>query len=344
MRRSSQCARTAAGARPIYIVAENEPQDTTLVRPRTEGGYGVDALWNDDYHHTAIVALTGRREAYYTDYTGSPQEFVSSAKYGYLYQGQWYAWQKQRRGSPALDLPARCFIAFLENHDQVANSPYGRRLHQMSSPGRHRALTALTLLGPATPMLFQGQEFSSSKPFLFFADHHEGLRSDVRTGRGDFLSQFPALCGSGDPGGAAATGRRGHVRSVANWISAERALHAPDYQLHQDLIAMRRSDPAFRQDAERRVDGAVIASAAFCLRFEAGDDGTRLLIVNLGPDLDVTPVPEPLLAPPTGCRWVLQWSSEAARYGADGQAPLDLQGPWHMPGDAAIVLRSERAD
>ena len=92
------------------------------------------------------------------------------------------------------------------------------------------------------------------------------------------------------------------------------------------------------------MDGAVIAAAAFCLRFEAGDHGTRLLIVNLGPDLDVTPVPEPLLAAPTGCRWVLQWSSEAARYGAGGQTPLDLEGPWHMPGDAAIVLRSERAD
>jgi len=106
---------------------------------------------------------------------------------------------------------------------------------------------------------------------------------------------------------------------------------------------MRRSDPAFRQDTERRVDGAVIAPAAFCLRFDAGDHGTRLLIVNLGRDLDVTPVPEPLLAPPAGCTWALQWSSEAAIYGAGGEAPLDLEGPWHMPGDAAVVLRSERA-
>jgi len=145
-------AREAAGRRAIFLVAENEPQHTVIVRPPAAGGYGLDALWNDDYHHTASVALTGRREAYYTDYTGSAQEFVSSAKYGYLYQGQRYAWQDQPRGTPALDLPGTAFVHFLENHDQVANSAFGKRLHQVASPGRLRALTALTLLGPATPI------------------------------------------------------------------------------------------------------------------------------------------------------------------------------------------------
>jgi maltooligosyltrehalose trehalohydrolase len=183
-------ARESAGQRTVYLVAENEPQDTRIARAPEEEGYGLDALWNDDYHHTAVVALTGRREAYYTDYKGSAQELVSAAKYGYLYQGQWYQWQKQRRGTPAFDLPSHAFVAYLENHDQVANSVFGRRLHQQSSPGRHRAITAWTLLGPATPMLFQGQVFSSSAPFLFFADHREELRDSIRNGRREFLSQF----------------------------------------------------------------------------------------------------------------------------------------------------------
>ena len=99
-------ARATAGSRSIFVVAENEPQETALVRQPAEGGYGGDALWNDDYHHTGLVALTGRREAYYLDYNGSPQEFISAAKYGYLYQGQWYGWQRQsprdaRTGSAA---------------------------------------------------------------------------------------------------------------------------------------------------------------------------------------------------------------------------------------------------
>ena len=91
---------------PLLLVAENEPQHTQLVRPPEQGGYGLDMLWNDDFHHSAMVALTGRSAAYYTDYRGTPQEFISALKWGYLYQGQYYTWQQQRRGTPAFDLTA----------------------------------------------------------------------------------------------------------------------------------------------------------------------------------------------------------------------------------------------
>src|SRR6185436_16795891 len=123
-----------------------------------KGGYGLDALWNDDFHHSAMVALIGRNEAYYTDTLGRPQEFISAAKWGYLYQGQNYSWQKKRRGTPAFDLPPTAFVHFLQNHDQVANSGFGLRAHLLTSPGQLRAMTALLLLMPQTPMLFQGQE------------------------------------------------------------------------------------------------------------------------------------------------------------------------------------------
>src|SRR5260370_23924964 len=106
-------------------------------------------------------ALPGNSAAYYSDYGGEPQEFISAAKWGFLYQGQRYRWQKKRRGTPALDLPPASFINFLQNHDQVANSGTGQRCHDLTSPGRYRALTALLLLGPGTPMLFQGQEFAA---------------------------------------------------------------------------------------------------------------------------------------------------------------------------------------
>ena len=99
-------ARPRAAA-PTIIVAENEPQHTRLVRPAERGGYGLDALWNDDLHHSAVVALTGKNEAYYTDYNGTPQEFISAREVGLLYQGQRYKWQQGRRGTPALDLPPR---------------------------------------------------------------------------------------------------------------------------------------------------------------------------------------------------------------------------------------------
>ncbi|HYU34614.1 MAG TPA: malto-oligosyltrehalose trehalohydrolase [Thermoanaerobaculia bacterium] len=334
--------REAGGARSTWLVAENEPQETRLVRPPGEGGYGIDALWNDDWHHTAMVALTGRSEAYYTDYCGSPQELISAARYGFLYQGQRYTWQKQRRGSPSFGLPPWAFVQYLQNHDQVANSARGERCHRLSNPGAFRALTALLLLGPATPMLFQGQEFCASGPFLFFADHHEELARAVRRGREEFLAQFPSIAlpanREGIPDPAA---RETFERSKLDW--SERSSHARCYALHEDLLRLRREDPVFRAPAAARVDGAVLGPSSFVLRFFApgGEtSGDRLLVVNLGRDLELAPAPEPLLAPPEGARWKVVWDSEDPKYGGSGAPPAeDEEGGWRLRGFAAAVLR-----
>jgi maltooligosyltrehalose trehalohydrolase len=333
-------ARAAAGTRQLYIVAENEPQHTNLARPPARGGFGVDALWNDDYHHSAVAALTGRREAYYTDYTGAPQEFVSSAKYGYLYQGQWYAWQDQRRGTPAFDLPATAFVTFLENHDQVANTAFGTRLRLRSHPGRYRALTALTLLGPSTPMLFQGQEFGSTRPFLYFCDHQPELAEPIRRGRRDFLKQFPS---TSDPDVQHALPVPCSEETFRRCVldHGERDRHPEIWALHRDLLHLRRHDPAIAAAATTRIDGAVLAPETFVLRYDGGGDGSRLLLVNLGPDLDPSMLAEPLMAPPAGCFWTLQWSSESVRYGGSGTGPIHPNTEWHMPGEAAVLLRSE---
>ncbi|HYI16034.1 MAG TPA: alpha-amylase family glycosyl hydrolase, partial [Thermomicrobiales bacterium] len=132
----------AAGHRQTIVIAENERQNVQLVASPAEGGYGLDGLWNDDFHHSAIVALTGRNEAYYSQHRGTPQELVSSAKHGFLYQGQYYAWQEQARGTPALGLPPEVAINYLQNHDQVANSARGSRIHALTDASQLRALTA----------------------------------------------------------------------------------------------------------------------------------------------------------------------------------------------------------
>src|SRR5690606_19481079 len=110
-------------------------------------------------------------EAYYSDHRGAPQEFISAARRGYLFQGQRYAWQKQPRGTRVRGLAPQCFVNFIENHDQIGNTGDGSHMHRRTSPGRLRAMTAYTMLAPGTPMLFQGQEFGASTPFLYFADH-----------------------------------------------------------------------------------------------------------------------------------------------------------------------------
>jgi maltooligosyltrehalose trehalohydrolase len=329
--------RAAAGSRRIVLVAENDLQEARLARPPEQGGYGLDALWNDDFHHSAVVALTGRSEGYYTDYRGRPQEFISAIKWGYLYQGQRYQWLKTRRGAPSLDLNPETFITFIQNHDQIANSAHGQRCHLLTSPGRYRAMTALTLLGPGTPMLFQGQEFAASSPFLFFADHEERLAKLVRNGRAAYLAQFRSIAMPEmqaclpDPADPAT-----FERSKLNLDERER--HAGTCAMHRDLLKLRREDVVFRAQRARGVDGAVLGPEAFVLRFfgDGGDD--RLLLVNLGPDLSFSPVTEPLLAPPADTAWEVLWSSEDPRYGGSGTPPLDTEEGWRIPGHAAVAM------
>ncbi len=334
-------ARAAAGERAVFFVAENEPQETRLVRSPNEGGYGLDGLWNDDLHHSAFVALTGRNPAYYTDYRGTPQEFISAVKHGYLYQGQRYRWQKQPRGTPARGLGPEAFVGFIENHDQVANSGTGARMRIMTSPGRHRALLALILLAPWTPMLFQGQEFGATTPFLYFADLSDDLRQKVRMGRLKFLRQFPELAAPkvqariADPGDRAT-----FERSKLDF--AERARNPEISALVRDLLRLRRKDVNFSAQERGNVDGAVLGTHSFVLRYfnSLGDD--RLFLLNLGPAQSLDVVPEPLLAPPTPGRWKTLWTTEAPEYGGPGAVPPETKNGWTLAAESALILRPER--
>ncbi len=340
----NRAVRQAAGGRRTLIVAENEPQHVRLVKRPEDGGYGLDALWNDDFHHSAIVAVTGRKEAYYTDYDGTPQEFVSIAKYGFLYQGQRYAWQNKRRGTATRGVAPAAFVNYLQNHDQVANSGRGERLDRLTSPGRMRAMTALLLLLPGTPMLFQGEEFAASSPFLYFADHAADIAEQVRRGRAAFLAQFPSLAADEmqaclPPPGSIETFERCKLKPE------ERSTHVHTVALHRDLIRLRRSDPVFQLE-QANVDGAVLAPEAIVLRFFASnaDEGDRLLLVNLGRDLTLTILPEPLLAASAGTRWHLLWSSEAPPYGGCGMPAVETDGGWRLPGHAAVALAEKPVD
>jgi len=335
-----RAAREAAKPRDIILIAENERQEAKLILPRTKGGDDLDAVWNDDFHHTAVVALTGKREAYYTDYFGSPQEFISAAKYGYLFQGQPYFWQEAPRGSTAFGSRPEAFVSFIENHDQVSNTAFGERLRFQSSPGRYRAMTALLLLSPWTPLLFQGEEFGASTPFVFFTDVGDGpMREAIRKGRFAFLAQFPSF----------ATKEVQERLPVPSDPTAfvgckldfsEREKNKELYDLHVDLLKLRSEDARFREQIPQGVDGAVLGPSIFVLRF-FGHDGSndRLLMVNFGELRELNPVPEPLLAAPLGFEWEVLWSSESARYGGSGTADVVTQDKWKLPAEAAVALR-----
>jgi maltooligosyltrehalose trehalohydrolase len=201
-------------------------------------------------------------------------------------------------------------------------------------------MTAALLLAPATPMLFQGLAFASSRPFLYFADHAGDLGAAVAKGRADLLKQFPSLATAAaqaslrDP-----AAEETFAACKLDW--GELDAHDSALRLHRDLLRLRREDPAFAQQRADRVSGAVLSDEAFVLRYFA-TGGDRLLLVNLGRDLRLDVLPEPLLAAPREGAWTIAWSSEDLAYGGGGVAPLETDDGWLLPARATVVLAPGR--
>lgn len=327
-----------AKGRQTIVVSENEEQETRQIRPYKQGGYGLDGAWNDDLHHTLRVALTGHSPAYYVAHEGSAQELVSAARHGFLFQGQSQGAQRGHRGSSTRNIAPWRFITFMENHDQVANSRTGARLRTLTSPGRYRAASAYLLLGPGTPMLFQGQEYGSTRPFSYFADHHKDLSALVRAGRVEALEPFVSSWLMQDD----AQGRFPDPEDTATFENSKLDWSGADTRqeivaLYRDLIALRHADPVFAYCQYGTIDAAVLSDSCFVVR-SWNEIGERLLVVNFGPDLFRKYMAEPLVAPPEGMEWSPIWSSEDTIYGGNGAPQFEDEGGWHVAGESAIAF------
>jgi len=324
-----KAAHKAAGSRRIFIVAEDDLQRASLPREM-----GVTALWNDDFHHAAAVTATGHRDAYYHAFSGGVAELLAAVRHGFLYQGQHHGPQGKPRGTQALDLAPQHFVHYLETHDQLANSARGQRLWQRTSPAEYRALLTLLLLGPQTPMLFQGQEFAASAPFLYFADHEPELARATSQGRRAELSHFARLAA------AQAQADLADPASETTFLRckldhSERETHAAMRNMVRHLLDLRRNDPAF---AAPRLDGALLGTHVMLLRFARADGQDRLVIVNFGADTERATWAEPLLAPPPDSLWHVLFSSDAPAWGGEGTPEIDDGRRFLFPGRCTVVL------
>lgn len=328
----------AAGSRSTVLIAENPDQASRFVQPIDENGLGLEGIWDDDFHHAARVALTGRGEYFLSDFRGTASELWAAIRHGFAFQGQ-YTGGGERRGEPAWGIPAERFVKYLENHDQVSNHVQGKRLRELCSPAMYRALTALWLLAPGTPMFFQGQEFGSTTPFVFFADLEARLEASIDEGRKAFLKSFRS---QSDPANEPYFPRPGDratfERCKLDWTQK----HEPTYQLHRDLLQLRRDDPLISAQCADWMHGATLNSHALAIRIvghgrRKGEH--RLILTNLGSNFLYNPAPEPLLAPPTPHGWKLEWSSEHPSYGGIGTTEIETVSGWELPGQSTIVLR-----
>jgi maltooligosyltrehalose trehalohydrolase len=331
----SRVARTVS-PKPIVILAEHEGQQAHLMRPSAAGGFGLDGIYNEDFHHSVRVALTGVRESYFSDYAGSSAEWLAAAQWGFLFQGQYYPWQTAPRGAPALDRPLSQFVCFLENHDQIANSPTAQRLIDLTNPAWWRAMSALLLLGPWTPLLFQGQEYGASQPFRYFCDHAQELQHAVLEGRRAFLSQFGRMADGEASLSLDGLGRPSFESSRQTQATDARTAHVS--RLYRDLLALRREDPSLGQHAAR-VLGATLGERTLLLRYLGQSPRTdRLLIVNLAADMNIASAAQPLVAPPSDSQWTLMWCSEDRAYGGSAAVPSDPPARMMATGHAATVF------
>ena len=170
--------------RQVSVIAETDENDEKLVRPRSAGGYGLDAIWSDDFHHAIHAFFNGERKGYYQDF-GRPEQIVRALNEGFVFQGEPFRfWNGRLRGTSSRHMPAPAHVICIQNHDQVGNRAKGERLTALVPRGVRMLAAALLLLAPHTPLLFMGQEFDESNPFQYFTDFGDpALQKAVSEGR-----------------------------------------------------------------------------------------------------------------------------------------------------------------
>ena len=232
-------AMEASSGRRLVLIAEDNRNDPRVVRRRERGGWGLDAQWSDDFHHALHVALTAERDGYYLDFEGLG-DLAAAIEGPFVYDGRYSPFRRAIHGAPPMGLPAGRFVVSLQTHDQVGNRAVGGRIAHLVSPGRARIGAALMLLSPYVPMLFQGEEWGASSPFLFFTDHQDPALADaVRRGRRE---EFRAFGWEGDalPDPQA---EETFTRSRLDWDERDLPKHARMLQWYRDLIGLRARTP-----------------------------------------------------------------------------------------------------
>ena len=268
--------------RIVHLVVENDRNEAALLET------GFRAQWNDDAHHAAHVTITGQVDGYYRDYANDSIAALGTAlTQGFIYQGQTSAYRHgAKRGSPSAHLPLTSFVTFLQNHDQIGNRPFGDRITTLAPPEALRAMLVTMLLGPTTPLLFMGEEWAASTPFLFFCDFAPDLARAVTDGRRNEFSRFAAFSDPAiresipDP-----SSQQAFADSTLVWSERDDAAHAKWLAFYTELLAVRARAIAPRIAALRGNDASFERVGEFGLRLRyALPGGTTLsLDANLGP-------------------------------------------------------------
>lgn len=271
--------RRSTPGRRILVIAEDHRNLATMIRPTWAGGWDLDGVWADDFHHQVRRLLAGDNEGYYRDYSGTIPDLVDTINLGWFYCGEHSVHLDEPRGTDPVQVPPRRFVTCLQNHDQVGNRAFGERLHHQVDQAAYRAASALLLISPATPLLFMGQEWAATSPFLYFTDHDEDLGRLVTEGRRREFRHFMAFIDPEareripDPQSPST-----FERSRLDWSEVGREPHASTLRLYRALLELRRAEPALRSDRRENFKAFPLGEETLLL-LRADDRGGILLLI-----------------------------------------------------------------
>ncbi len=290
-------ALSAYVGRPLSLIAESDLNDPVMVTPREAGGYGLDAQWSDDFHHAVHVALTGETDGYYADF--EPLSALAKVcERGFFHDGTWSSFRERDHGHPidVAAMPTWRLVVCAQNHDQVGNRARGDRTSEVLDVDQLCCAALVTLAGPFTPMLFQGEEWAASTPFQFFTSHPEPeLARATAEGR---IREFARM--GWDPDSVPDPQEPATFeRSKLDWSELGRGRHAQVLEAYRQLAELRRTQPALSDPSFASISCTVDETArVFTMRRR-----DLLVVVNFGSRIqtvDVGSASEVLFETPSG--------------------------------------------
>ena len=271
--------------RQIHLILENADNEAHYLRHKPNHQVQwFDAQWNDDLHHALHVLIAGETDGYYSDYSRQPlRQLGRCLTEGFAYQGELSEYHNAPRGEPSSELPPTAFVSFLQNHDQIGNRAFGERMVEIADPLALKAAVAVLLLSPQPPLLFMGEEFGASTPFLFFCDFDGDLAKAVTDGRRNEFARFAKFSSEEatsqipDPNAEAT-----FLRSKLDWATVNQPLHHEWFELYRTLLTLRRDyvSPYLAESVCAKY--ALPESGGLVVSWTFDENATLTLVANLG--------------------------------------------------------------
>jgi maltooligosyltrehalose trehalohydrolase len=289
------------------VIAESDLNDVRIINPRSKGGFGIDAQWHDDFHHALYTVLTGDREGFLIDF-GTLRNLAKSIREGFVYDGKYSRYRRRRHGSSSRMRPGKQFVVCIQNHDQVANTSKGRRISSLVSLEQQKLAATVLLSSPFLPLLFMGQEYGETAPFLFFTSFQDAnLVEAVRQGRRKEFAAYYAARDFPDPQAEAT-----FEQSKLDWAKLSQPTFARLLSLYRDLFFLRTRHACIGNCRKDLTDVAFDEKARWLVMTRADFSGERAVLI-----CNFSERAQPIAIRSDRRRWELAlWTADPA-YGND---------------------------